>query len=234
MIEERRVRNCTQCLGCILLSYLSCEEDVGQCDSTQQKTVDLTEDWGSNRCTGHMPCPHPKGHLLRTEGDPQLHTPHLLLKTHWRRRTSGFLIQWVLRRRRGHGEYAIKILPERNPHRRALWSLHPSITPSILRVIHPWWGDAELYYCSRLDRWQLSTQNSDRLTCQRRLVGEVIGGWAHCNGWNGIKQFHSRHYNEPVLWLLPPASFLTCVWVMAIDLYILTKSYAGTDRGLRE
>ena len=48
----------------------------------------------------------------------------------------------------------------------------------------------------------------------RRRAGGVIGGGAHCNGWNGVigteanvvsiglipfHLFHSSHYNEPVL-----------------------------------
>jgi hypothetical protein len=44
-------------VGGIISSYLACEEGVGQCDSPQQKTVDLTEDRGSYRCNKEVQAP---------------------------------------------------------------------------------------------------------------------------------------------------------------------------------
>ena len=32
---------------------------------------------------------------------------------------------------------------------------------------------------------------TDRHKAQCRLAGGAIGGWAHCNGWNGINEMGS-------------------------------------------
>ena len=70
--------------------------------------------------------------------------------------------------------------------------------------------------CQRVERLSRCIKPGHGVThmFQRRLVGGVIGGLAHCNGWNGIHgtesnmwlicltsfySFHSSHYNEPVL-----------------------------------
>jgi hypothetical protein len=74
--------------------------------------------------------------------------------------------------------------------------------------------------------WYLWPIDAYLYSKQRRLVGGAIGGWAHCNVWNAINgtdsntsniwkpclilfhQFHSSHYNEPVLLqLLLPDSY---------------------------
>ena len=88
-----------------------------------------------------------------------------------------------------------------------------TLPPSLSNVSFYIWGTISDHGHLGL-HYRANHKKNSLFVCQRRLVGGAIGGWAHCNGWNGIHgtesnvvsiclipfhMFHSSLYTKPSL-----------------------------------